>query len=114
MAYIQQDFIDPPSDFEKLVRIRQLQMVYIVVKEVLPVYEELNRKQQNSSQSQQDLQRFLEQMRAHHTTQQSGQRGSGQAAQGRPGQGGQGGVGQRSHLEAVLVQAMCKMRFNKH
>lgn len=94
LAYIQQDFVDPPSDFEKLVRIRQLQMVYIVVKEVLPVYEELNRKQQNSSQSQQDLQRFLEQMRAHHTTQQSGQRGSGQAAQGRPGQG-QGGVGQQ-------------------
>jgi uncharacterized protein YegL len=95
LAYIQQDFIDPPSDFEKLVRIRQLQMVYIVVKEVLPVYEELNRKQQGSSQSQQDLQRFLEQMRGHHTTQQSGQQGSGQPGQGQPGQGGQGAAGQQ-------------------
>lgn len=93
-AYMRADMIDPPSDFEKLVRIRQLQMVHIVLTEVVPVYKELydqdKKKQQKnkngpSKQGDEDLQRFLQNMRSHHIQQSSGQgnQNANQTGQGR-------------------------------
>lgn len=72
-AYMTQDLFSPPSDFEKLVRIRQLQMVHIVLKEIVPVYRELYKrdKEKNQKNLDSDLQRFLEGMRGHHVQQSS-------------------------------------------
>ena len=71
-AYMRKDIMAPPSDFEKLVRIRQLQMVHIVLNQVVPVYKELCEKDRAQNRGEGDLQRFLQGMRGHHIQQSHG------------------------------------------
>lgn len=69
LAYMKSDFDDPPDDFECFVRITQLKMVHLVINEVLPIYEELFKKDQEASDRQErnlELDRLLEQMSGHH------------------------------------------------
>ena len=71
-SYMRQDLFDPPSYFEMLVRIRQLQMVHIVLNEILPIFleffEDDNQKGRGADK---ELQRMLQNGRGHHTAQPS-------------------------------------------
>ena len=78
-SYMRSDIINPPSDFEKLVRIRQLQMVHVVLHKILPTYKTLCEQDKKNQQGEGDLERFLQSMRGHHVQQAHGQQ---QAQQG--------------------------------
>lgn len=85
-SYMRQDLFDPPSYFEMLVRIRQLQMVHIVLNEVLPIFLELfEDDNQKGRGADKELQRMLQNGRGHHTAQPSS---GGSGGQPRPGAGG--------------------------
>ncbi len=76
-SYMEKDKFEPPSEFEMLVRIRQLQMLHTMFSEIMPVYEKLMKEdEKNGQKAKQDMKGFLSQTRGHHI-QQSPQSGQG-------------------------------------
>ena len=75
IAYLRSDLDSPPSPFECLVRIRQLQMITEVVRGVFPVYDALlerDRQEGRGQQAHSELKDLLDQLRGHHLTISSG------------------------------------------
>ncbi len=79
VIYLQSDRIAPPHEFECAVRLRQLQMIIEINKEVFPIYSRLietDQKQQGKQVLEADLTQLLEGLRGDHLSTSTGHQSS--------------------------------------